>query len=368
MSSRLPVTEADVVVIGTGAFGLSAAYHLASLGAGRVVALDQFAPASQSSPRAAGLFKLIQADQTLTRVARLSIEIVSTFAAATGVALPVVLSGSIRLARTPAHAEMIRAEAAAVRGFGIELELIDRAALRRRAPYLTGANLTAACWIPGDIYIEEPATMLTAYQTAAERHGARIIGHTAVTGIRLQHGRVTGVMTPRGEIQTERVVNAAGAWAPLVGDLARTTVPVATVRHQLQISHPMAGIAAADPITRVTDAGAYVRPARGGLLSGRFEANPLLVNLRAEPAGYTMDQVPLDPAVLAAGDARISDQIPALRDQRIAERRGGLFTMSADGRFLVGPAPGIAGFWLATGCNGSGFSMAPGIGRALAEW
>ncbi|MBA2520572.1 MAG: FAD-binding oxidoreductase, partial [Chloroflexia bacterium] len=130
MSSRLPVTEADVVVIGTGAFGLSAAYHLASLGAGRVVALDQFAPASQSSPRAAGLFKLIQADQTLTRVARLSIEIVSTFAAATGVALPVVLSGSIRLARTPAHAEMIRAEAAAVRGFGIELELIDRAALR----------------------------------------------------------------------------------------------------------------------------------------------------------------------------------------------------------------------------------------------
>lgn len=368
MSSPLPVSEADVVIIGTGAFGITAAFQLASLGAGRVVALDQYAPGSQSSARAAGLFKLIQVDEPLTRLARLSLDIVASFAANTGVPLPLVPSGSIRLARTEAHAEMIRSEAAASQGFGVELELIDQARLRRLAPYLTGAGVRAACWIPGDYYIEEPPTMLTAYQTAAIQRGAVIIGHTPVTGIRLERGRVTGVGTPRGEIRTERVVNAAGAWSPIVGELARTRVPVVTVRHQLQISHPIAGIAETDPITRITDAGAYLRPARGGLMSGRFEPGPLRVDPRREPAGFTMDQVPLDAAVLDESDSLIGADVPALRDQRRAEHRGGLFTMSPDGHFLVGPAPRIEGFWLATGCNGSGFSMASGIGRALAEW
>src|SRR5215207_3257626 len=67
MESRLPVTQADAVVIGAGAFGLSAGYQLAAHGAGRVVVLDRFAPGSQTSPRAAGLYKLIQADETRTR-------------------------------------------------------------------------------------------------------------------------------------------------------------------------------------------------------------------------------------------------------------------------------------------------------------
>jgi glycine/D-amino acid oxidase-like deaminating enzyme len=368
MDGSIPVTEADVVVIGTGAFGITAAYQLANLGAGRVVAVDQYAPGSQSSARAAGLFKLIQADATLTRLAQLSLDLVESFTAATGVPLEVVPAGSIRLARTDAHAEMLRAEAAAARRFGVELELIDVLTLRRLAPYLTGAGVKAACWIPGDRYVEEPTSLLTAYQTAAARLGVTILGHTPVTGIRLRRGQVTAVVTPRGEIGTERVVNAAGAWAPTVGNLAGMHVPVVTVRHQLQISQPIAGIDPTDPIVRITDAGAYLRPARGGLLSGRFESGPLVVDPRRQPAGFTMDQVPLDATVLTEGDGLIGDQVPALHNQVRAEHRGGLFTMSPDGRFLVGPAPAIDGFWLATGCNGSGFSMASGIGRALAEW
>src|SRR5690606_25928910 len=121
----LQVSEADVVIIGAGAFGLTAAYQLARLGAGRVVVVDQHAPGTQSSARAAGLFKLIQADATLTRLAQLSFEIVAGLTANTGVPVALVRSGSLRLARTDAHAAMIRAEAAASRSFGVELELID---------------------------------------------------------------------------------------------------------------------------------------------------------------------------------------------------------------------------------------------------
>ena len=65
---------------------------------------------------------------------------------------------------------------------------------------------------------------------------------------------------------------------------------------------------------------------------------------------------------------QIADQVPALVGAAVAEHRAGLFTMTADARFLLGPAPGLDGFWLATGCNGSGFSLASGTGRVLAEW
>ena len=82
MESPLPVTQADAVVIGAGAFGLSVGYQLAAHGAGRVVVLDRFAPGTQTSPRAAGLYKLIQADETLTRLAQSSIEVIRGFSEA----------------------------------------------------------------------------------------------------------------------------------------------------------------------------------------------------------------------------------------------------------------------------------------------
>lgn len=364
----LGVAEADAVVIGAGAFGLATGYQLARLGAGRVVVLDAFAPGTQSSGRAAGLFKQIQADETLTRLAALSIDIVANLAAEAGVPAPVVRSGSILAARTPAHAAMIRREAEAARAWGVELETIDGAEARRRAPYLRGAGLLVACHIPGDVYVEEPRSLLEAYRRGAERLGARVIGHAPATAIRLERGRAAAVVTPRGEIRTPTVVDSAGAWVKGVGALAGTAVPVATLRHQLAITHPIAGIAAGEPIARLIDASAYVRPCRGGLLFGGFEADPLPFDPVAAGPGTTMDDVPLDTALLGRFASDLADQVAALPDVPLAETRGGAFTMTPDGRFLAGPVSGVDGFWLASGCNGSGFSLGSGIGRLLAEW
>lgn len=368
MSEPLPVSEADAVVIGAGAFGLSVAYHLAALGLGRVVVLDRFAPASQTSPRAAGLFKLVQADETLTRLARLSIEIVSGFEAATGVPMPHVRSGSLLVARTPEHAAMIEAEAIQSRGWGIDLAPVDGAEAHRLAPYLDATGFRAAYHVPGDIYVEEPASLLAAYQEAARRLGVAVVGRAPATALRVGAGRIVAVRTPRGEIRTETVIDAAGAWAPLVGALGGVRVPVAPVRHQLLITGPIAGVAAADPIVRIVDASAYVRPARGGLMVGGFEADPLPLDPRHAGPDFTMADVPLDRRVLDRFVDSVAPQVPALPGAPTAEHRGGLFTMTADGRFLAGPVPDLAGFWLATGCNGSGFSLSSGIGRALAAW
>jgi glycine/D-amino acid oxidase-like deaminating enzyme len=367
MDEVLPVSQADAVVIGAGAFGLSVGYQLASLGKKNVVVLDRFAPASQTSPRAAGLYKLVQADETLCRLAQLSIEVVTGFSDATGIPLPYVRSGSLLAARTAEHAAIVDEEADAAVDWGIELEPVDGRGVNRLAPYLTGRDIRSAYFIPGDIYIEEPKTLLDAYMTALEQLGSRVIGHAPVTEVRTRDGEVTGVATPRGEIATPLVIDAAGAWARGVGALAGVDVPIAPVRHQLLITQPIAGMAPTEPIARIVDASAYLRPARGGIMMGGMEQNPLPVDPRADP-DYTMADTPLDMAILDDFTNALGPLVPALGDTPVAEHRGGLFTMTPDARFLAGPVPGLRGFWTATGCNGSGFSISAGIGRALAEW
>lgn len=361
-------SQADAVVIGAGALGLSTALHLAIEGIGRVVVVDRFAPASQTSPRAAGLFKLIQPDVTRTRLSALSIHKALYFAQEMGVELPVTRSGSVMLARTEAHAALIRREVVQSQAWGVEVELIDPAEAHRLAPFLEPQGILAAAYTPGDIYIEEPSSLLDAYLAAARRRGVQVIGEKPVTGVRLRNGEVASVVTPRGEIAAPVVVDAAGAWARLVGQLAGAAVAVAPVRHQLLITEPIGGIQPTQPILRIVDTAVYLRPARGGLMLGGFESDPLLVALPPEGDGFSMDDVPLDMAVLDGLGATVRDQVPALAGAEVGEHRGGLFTMTPDGRFLVGPVPGVHGFWTATGCNGSGFSSSPGIGQTLAEW
>lgn len=359
---------ADAVVIGAGAFGLSVAYFLAREGAGRVVVLDRYAPGSQTSSRAAGLFKLIQGDELRTRLAQLAIETVLGFSEETGVHLPVERSGSLLVARTEAHATMIHREAEQSRRWGVDLELIDAFEVQRLAPYLEPEGILAACFIPGDVYIEEPANLLLAYQEAAAKCGVAIFDYTPVTGIRVRDGEVAGVTIPGGQIAAPVVVDAAGAWARQVGRLAGASVPVVPMRHQLYITQPIAGMEPSYPIVRIIDAAVYVRPARGGIMLGGFESSPLPLDPAERGESFSMDDVPLDFAVLEQLTGLIDHNVPALRQAGVQEHRGGLFTMTADGLFLVGPVPGVRGFWTITGCNGSGFSFSPALGRLLAEW
>jgi glycine/D-amino acid oxidase-like deaminating enzyme len=118
----------------------------------------------------------------------------------------------------------------------------------------------------------------------------------------------------------------------------------------------------------VVDAAVYLRPARGGLMAGGFEADPLPVAVEREAASFSTDDVPLDLGVLRKLADQVAAEAPVAGDALVDEHRGGLFTMSPDGRFVAGPVPGLSGLWVASGCNGSGFSSSLAIGEALAAW
>jgi glycine/D-amino acid oxidase-like deaminating enzyme len=359
-------SEADAVVVGAGAFGLSTAFHLARLGVRRVALVDRFAPGSQTSPRAAGLFKLVQTDETRTRLASLSVQKVTRFEEETGVPLDIVRSGSLMVARTPEHARFVLAEARQSRAWGANIQLVDGDEAHRLMPCLEAQGIRAACYTPGDVYIEEPSSLLHAYLEACSRQGVTLVPDTPVTGIRVKGGRVEGVVTSGGEIRTPIVVDAAGAWSRAVAELASVRAPIVPVRHQLYITEPIGGTRPDYPIVRVVDTAVYIRPARGGLMLGGFESDPMPVDPHVP--GFSVDDVPLDLAVLTRLAGTVERQFPAIQEAKVREHRGGLFTMTSDGTFLVGPAPEVQGFWSATGCNGSGFSFSPAIGQVLAEW
>ena len=350
-------------MIGAGALGLSTALHCAMSGRS-VAVVERHTAGSQASGRAAGLFKSVQADELRTRLARRSIAKAVTFADWAGTPLAVARSGSFLIARTVQHREFLRRELAQSRRWGADVREATPAPLS----YYRPAGDEFALWCPEDVYIEEPASLIEAYLAACQRHQAVVSENEPVIGIPVMAGRAAGVETQHRSITAPVVVDAAGAWVRRVAGLAGARVPVTTVRHQLLITAPDADIDLADPITRVVDAAVYLRPARGGLMVGGFEPDPLPVDPRHLPASFTTADVPLDLGVLRRLAAQVTDEAPAASAAPVAEHRGGLFTMSPDGRFVAGPVPNLPGLWVASGCNGSGFSSSLAIGEALATW
>ena len=354
------------MVIGAGALGLSTALHAALLGRS-VIVVERHTAGSQASGRAAGLFKSVQADELRTRLARRSIELALTFGEWAGAELDVARSGSFLIARTNEHKAFLRTEARQSAAWGVSLREASPGSLAGLVSHYRSSGDDLALWCPEDIYVAEPTSLIHAYATAGQLHGVQLLETESVTAVTVSGTQVAGVETSRRSIAAPVVVDAAGAWTRQVAERAGAQVAVAPVRHQLLITEASADVDPADPITRVIDAAVYLRPARGGLMVGGFEAAPLPVDPRAEPASFSTDDVPLDLAVLGAMAGQVSREVPAAR-LPVADHRGGLFTMTPDGRFVIGPVPDLAGLWVASGCNGSGFSSSLAIGEALAAW
>jgi glycine/D-amino acid oxidase-like deaminating enzyme len=358
--------DADLVVIGAGALGLSTALHAALLGRS-VIVVERHTAGSQASGRAAGLFKSVQGDELRTRLAHRSIELALTFGDWAGAELDVARSGSFLIARTDEHKSFLRTEARQSAAWGASVRAASPGEVASRVSHYRAGGDELAFWCPEDIYIAEPISLIHAYEAAARLHGIRLLEAESVIAVTVSGTRVAGVETTHRSIAAPVVIDAAGAWTRQVAERAGAQVAVAPVRHQLLITEASGDVDPADPITRVIDAAVYLRPARGGLMVGGFEAGPVPVDPRAQPAAFSTDDVPLDLAVLHAMAAQVSGEVPAANGP-VAEHRGGLFTMTPDGRFVIGPVPDLAGLWVASGCNGSGFSSSPAIGEALAAW
>ena len=361
------IEQADAIVIGSGALGASTAFHLLKAGLAKVALLDQHAIGSQTSPRAAGLTQQVRDSEVMTDLARRSVEKICRFEQETGEALVFHQPGSLKIARTPAHARQLRDEVARGQRLGIDIDLVTPEEARRRMPFFRPVGVEAISYARTDLYLE-PGQIPLGYARAFARLGGDVMPDTRVERILVGESGVRGVLTGGGEILAPVVVDAGGAWLRQIGETAGARAGAVPMRHQLFITEPIEGVDPAQPIARVIDCCVYIRPADGGLMLGGYEDDPLLFDMAKLQPSFSIDQMPLDFAVLNGLREQILPQFPVFADAKIREHRGGLPTMTADGEHIVGPWPGISGLYVIGGCCVGGLSTSPILGELLAGW
>ena len=361
------IDEADVVVIGSGGLGAATAFYLAQRGSRHVALVEKYELASQTSPRAAGLVSHARSTDLMVELVKLAATNIERFTEDTGQSLDWTRSGSLKVARRSQDVSVIEEDLERGRRLGLDAERITPDEAQQLNPFLASQGVQAVLRIGDDLYFD-PAQVAIGFVRGAEACGATLVPHTTVTRVQIEDGRVVGVETDRGTIRTRVVVDAAGAWTRQVAEAGGIHVPIVPTRHQLFVTEPLEGARPDLPIVRVMDAAVYVRPCNGGLLWGVFEEDPRQFDMDALDAAFQIRDTPLDADVLRRAADDVCEQLPVLREAKLREHRGGLPTMTADGRHIVGPAPGAQGFFIAGGCNVAGLSVSPAIGEALAAW
>jgi glycine/D-amino acid oxidase-like deaminating enzyme len=357
--------KADVIVVGAGGFGTSIAFHLARRGAG-VVLLDRSAAASETTAMAAGIAMQIHPTEAASRLALDSLELLEGLAGTTGRRLDYEQAGSIKVARTAAHARIVHDEIAFGRRLGVAIDPLTAAEAEALAPWLRLDRATAISIVRRDLHFE-PTDLPQIYLEAARRLGVQVAEGTAVSRLRIAAGAVKGVETAAGAIDAPAVVIAAGGWSAGLAAAAGCHVPAVAVRHELFVTAPIDGIEPHSPHVRVMDANAYARPYRGGLMFGAYETTPTEVRADASPNGLP-PRLASPSSALADRAAPVLDVIPALAGAIAVEVRAGVPTMSPDGTFIVDQLPGAAGAFVVAGDNVMGLHVSPAVGALVASW
>lgn len=355
--------RARAVVIGGGVTGCSIALHLAEAGWTDVLLVEKGELTSGSTCHAAGLVTMFNPSPTMMRFRRYSIERYRQL----GVFETV---GGLRLASSRTRFMELQRGVSRARGIGLDVELLTAAEARELMPAAAPDELYGAVHVPGDGYLD-PHGATHALAAAARALGATIETGVRVTGIELSPRReVTAVLTDHGRIETEVVVNAAGIWAPRVAAMVGVFVPSTPVDHQHVAlkAVPGAELPSDMPCFRDPDNLVYGKSEAGGVLFGGYEPDPVARWVDGVPWEHGARVLPPDMGRferLMRGAAR---RFPFVTDAEIVKLVCHPDAMTPDANPLLGPMPGIRGFFMAAGLSLNGFGGAGGIGKTIAEW
>jgi sarcosine oxidase subunit beta len=348
---------ADVVVVGGGVVGASAAFHLAEAGAGRIVVLERADRlAAGSTGACAGGFRQQFSSEINVRLSQASVPMITGFAERYGLPLDVVQHGYLFLVRGEALWRDFVAANELQRSLGVPAELLSPEEAAGLVPGISTEDVIGAAYGPED-GIADPSGLTQGYATLARRLGVEIALGVEVASVRTAGDRVAGVETSDGAIDAPVVVNAAGPWAGVLAATAGVELPLEPIPRHVLVTGPFLGVP--ERRTLVIDASSsfYFHREGAGVLMGMGSPHERPSFDTAPDEAFVADE--LLPTAL--------ERFPPLEEAAVEHSWVGLYEMTPDRHPIIGQAPGVRGFYLANGFSGHGFQHAPVVGKLLAE-
>ena len=364
-------THAKVVIIGGGVVGCSILFHLAKFGLKDCILLERKELTSGSSWHAAGNVHVISSDPNISRLMAYTIRLYKEIEETSGHSTGFKPSGGFYLASNEVWADYLKRERSKARYMGLDQEFISLEEVVKKNPLIDPKRYISALWDPIDGEVD-PSGVTYAFAKAAKVHGAKYYNNTVVKDTKQKKDGTWDVITNKGNINAEIVINAGGLWAREVGQMAGINLPVQPMEHHYLITETIPEIEAMGegkrlPVGTDFEGNIYFRQEGKGMLLGTYEPKSTPWKVEGTPMdfGHELLEPKLDNIQdrLAIGFERM----PALKKAGIKNIVNGPFTFGPDGSPLIGPVPGLKNYWVAVGVM-AGFCQGGGVGKCIAEW
>jgi 4-methylaminobutanoate oxidase (formaldehyde-forming) len=354
-----------VVVIGGGVVGCSVGYHLAQRGVTDVAVIERRKLTHGSTWHAAGLIGQLRGTASLTGLIRASVAAYAGLEARTGYATGWRAAGSLRVAASEARWAELRRMAALGTSFGLDVSLLSPAEARQLFPPLNDSGLHGAVYLPSDGYAD-PSQLTHSLAAGARAAGVRIIQDCRALGFTRDGQRIAAVLTDRGPVECETVVNATGMWGAETARMAGAGIAVTAVEHQYVVTERRADISPDLPTLRDPDARVYLKPEGGALVVGGWEQGTR-APWREIPADLGPELFPPDHERFAPLAEATAHRIPVFAELGIQSWINGPIPFTPDGEPLIGRADDAANLFHCCGFS-AGIAGAGGAGAAVANW
>ncbi|MFN7194922.1 MAG: FAD-dependent oxidoreductase, partial [bacterium] len=362
-------SHVQAVVVGGGVVGASVLYHLTKLGWRDVMLIERSELTSGSTWHAAGGMHTINGDPNVAKLQQYTINLYKEIEEISGVSCGVHITGGLMLAGTKTRFDWLKMVRARGRYLGMDLEFVDLAEAKRLFPLMDPQYFVGALYDPIEGHVD-PWGVTNAYVKAATLQGATVERHNRVIDTVPRADGGWDVVTEKGTVHAEHVVNAGGLWAREVGRMVGLELPILAMEHQYIISEEIPEVAAsATEMLHIVDSDGeiYMRQEGKGMLMGTYERAGVPWSERETPWSFGHELLNNDIDRIAPSLEVGFRHYPAIEKAGIRKIINGPFTFAPDGNPVIGPVRGLRNYWVACGVM-AGFSQGGGVGLSLARW
>ena len=360
---------AQAVVIGGGLVGCSILYHLTKLGWTDVMLLERSELTSGSTWHAAAGIHGLHDNNNISKLQYYTMKLYAELEAETGQSCGIHKNGYIYLAQTEDREHQLRIQAAKAKYFGVDFYELSMDEVRKMHPLVNLEGIRCAFHEPDAGHVD-PSGVTYAYAQGAKQRGAAIHRFTPVIETNPRPDGSWDVVTDKGTVHAQVVINVAGLWGREVAKLAGFELPLMTMEHQYFVTESIPEIEGLDyelPAVADRDGEYYLRQEGKGLLVGAYEKDCRFWAENGTPLDFGHELLPDDLDRITDNVMRACERIPALGEAGIKRVINGPMIWTPDAAALFGPVPELKNYFC---CNGiiPGFSQSGGLGLSLAQW